>query len=80
MIRFLILQTLCAANTAKADAKQVPAFVMSDPEYKRRHDDRQTIVFDKMTGNVPLEYVLWKFAEVGDHRDIAMNYLKFKTT
>jgi len=57
------------------NVRQVPAFVMHDPEYTRVHDEKQTVIIDKMAGNVTLDYVLRQFQSDGSYQDIAKAHL-----
>lgn len=57
------------------NVRQVPTFVMHDPEYTSVHDEKQTVIIDKMMGNVPLEYVLRQFKDEGSYQDIAKAHL-----
>lgn len=53
----------------------VPVFVLGKGQ-ENSINDKCTQIIDKLTGNVPLKYVLETFAEKGENRSIAKQHLK----
>lgn len=60
----------------KYDVKVVPTFVLEDKENKTCKLDNCTRIYDKLAGNVSLNYVLKEIEGSGNNKTIAKKYLK----
>ena len=60
----------------KYDVRAVPTFVLENKEEGKCKFGNCTRVFDKLTGNVSLKYVLEQFASEGSNPKVAQQYLE----
>ena len=60
----------------KYDVRVVPTFVLEDKEGGTCKFGNCTRIFDKLTGNVSLKYVLEQFASEGSNPKVAQQYLE----
>lgn len=59
----------------KYDVRVVPTFVLEDKENKTCKLDNCTRIYDKLTGNVSLDYVLNEIKGSGNNKTLAREYL-----